>query len=415
MPVFRSFVSARLLLSAICLALITAGCSVSAEDVVSIHQTLETGESESPTHRFELVQGELPISEDRLVQFIEFVESETGRAFITPPRIAVQSIEDFEAGLELTDEDLAEAAADAEVDTRYLQAIGQTSLGPDRLLEVLLEIFSSSELILGYFDPDEDTLYLPPAGEDNEEFESTLVHELVHALDHQHVDLAKFLELAETADRERAEGRFEILTVAEGRASAVENRWMANNGIEPDLDVALEPFADVPPSILLSTALPYELGAQMIDGLGGADDTWYLYDELPQSGEQAFFPNKLDRDAPVSMSTPDADGEVLDQGVFGAEAAFLWLIGHTLDPSSDEALAAFTAIDGWRGGAWVLWGDEDESCLRGRISADSARDLDEFASAFEDWQAGAVGRGVTSDIDVDGDELQITACAPYIS
>lgn len=403
--------------AAVCLALISSACSVSTELAVSPIETSDTSTSEieATGARFELVEGELPITEERLIGFIEFVESTTGRTFQTPPRIAVQSVEDFEAGLAPTPDDLAEAEASADIDARYLQALGQTTLGPDELLDVVLQSLSSADLILGYFDPDEDTLYVPADGDVDGQFESVLVHELVHALDHQYVDLSALLEAAETADLERTEGSFQILAVAEGRASAVQHQWMDDNDVERETDVDLEPFADVPPSVLLSIALPYELGEQMIDQLGGVDDTWYLYADLPQSSEQAMFPERLNHDEPITLAIPTADGQALDQGVFGADAMLLWLVGHSLEPDQNDVISGLIAIDGWGGGAWVLWGDERQSCLRAHATGDTQRDLDEMASAFEDWELGAVGRGVETGVDVGDDVLEVTACAPYVS
>ncbi|MBT6444323.1 MAG: hypothetical protein HOK58_04970, partial [Acidimicrobiaceae bacterium] len=180
-----------------------------------------------------VVRGELPLSADNVNRLIAFVEEDTGRAFVRPPVIVAQSPDDFFAGLE---EDLGDFNADAEVSVRGLQALGLTTRGVGDVTRSFEAMLLSPEGILDYYDPIPDELYVPIGAPGDDDFRSLLVHELTHALDGQHADLSVLDDLIAQGDES---GNYEPLlalqAVAEGRASSVQNQWMAENGVVQEL------------------------------------------------------------------------------------------------------------------------------------------------------------------------------------
>ena len=356
-----------------------------------------------------VVQGQLPLEVAEVNELIAFVESETGRLFLRPPTIVAQSTEVFFANLE---EDLAEFDETADITVRTMQALGLTSLGVDEVNNAIQALLASPSGVAGYYDPDVDELYVPIDAQAEDEFRSLLVHELTHALDDQYVDLGALDVLSDEAE---ITGNFEpvvaLQAVGEGRATAVQNRWMRANGVsapegtEADL-LALE---TVPPAFVLGLSLPYAFGEQFIEGQGGPANTWDLLDNPPASSEEFLVPGATG-EAVTDVAPPPADGPVLDDIVFGASDLFTWLLGESLDPDPSLIFPTFAAIDGWAGGRSVLWGDDTESCVRIALVADSKADLDEIQGAIELWAERGNDRSVT----VEDDQITATSCAPYV-
>ena len=104
-------------------------------------------------------------------------------------------------------------------------------------------------------------------------FRSTVVRELVHALDGQHIDLVAVEDAIEAAsDADNFDELFSRAAIIEGRAISVQVRWDAANDFvqSPDLPAGAE---NVPPAALLAVALPYSFGLQYIEMNGGVADT----------------------------------------------------------------------------------------------------------------------------------------------
>ena len=356
-----------------------------------------------------VVQGELPLSTDDVNQLIAFVEEDTGRAFVRPPVIVAQSPDDFFAGLE---DDLGDFNADAEVSVRGLQALGLTTRGVGDVTRSFEAMLLSPEGILGYYDPIPDELYVPVGAPGDDDFRSLLVHELTHALDGQHADLSVLDDLVAQGDES---GNYEPLlalqVVAEGRASSVQNQWMAENGVVQELPDDLGAIEDVPAALVLALSVPYAFGEQYIEANGGAAETWDLLENPPASSEvfMVAFGNTGD-EAIIDLATPAADGPVLDDVVFGASDIFVWLLGESLDPDPALIFPTLAAIDGWAGGRAVLWGNNSQSCMRIAVATDSTNDLAEIEEVTRLWAGNNPDRSVRLEADL----VIVTGCAPYV-
>lgn len=356
-----------------------------------------------------VLRGELPLSTVEVNALISFIEADTGRSFLTPPVIVAQSNQDFFAGLQ---DDLGDFQADAEVSVRGLQALGLTTSGVAEVTQTFQDLLLSPEGILGYYDPIPDELYVPIDTPGDDAFRSLLVHELTHALDGQYTDLTVLDDLAAEGDES---GNYEPLlalqAVAEGRASSVQNRWMAANNVVQEVPDDLGAIEDVPPALVLSLSLPYAFGEQYIESNGGAAGTWDLLENPPLTSEVFMVAFGSVRDEViVDVATPAADGPVLDEVVWGAADIFTWLLGESLEPDPALIFPTIAAIDGWAGGRAVLWGNDSQSCMRIAVAADSANDLTEIEQATSLWAGDNPDRAVR----LQGDLVTITGCAPYV-
>jgi len=356
-----------------------------------------------------VVQGELPLSTDEVNGLISFIEEETGRAFLRPPVIVAQSSEAFFSGLQ---DDMGDFQADAEVSVRTLQALGLTAKGVSEVTQAFQDLLLSPEGILGYYDPAPDELYVPVDAGGDDAFRSLLVHELTHALDGQYTDLNVLEVLVDQGDET---GNYEpviaLQAVAEGRASAVQNRWMAENGVVQPVPDDLGAIEDVPPAMILSLSIPYAFGEQFIESNGGPAATWDFLEKPPASSEVFMTGFGDASDEPIiDVPTPAADGPVLHEAVYGAADIFVWLLGESLEPDPELIFPTIIAIDGWAGGRAVLWGDNNQSCVRVAIAADSETDLIEIQNATGLWAADNADRTV----ELDNDLVVVTGCAPYM-
>lgn len=357
-----------------------------------------------------VVRGELPLASSEVDALLAFIEEQTGRPFRRPPVIVAQSGDDFIDGLQ---DDMEDFEADAETSVRQLQALGLTDRGVGEVAAAFEALLLSPEGILGYYDPDTDELYVPVGAEADDEFRSLVVHELTHALDGQYSDLSRLDQLVDEAE---VTGEYEpvgaLQAVAEGRASAVQNAWEDANEFTRDTPDDLGAAADVPPALLLSLSIPYVFGEQWVLLNGGPSGTWDALDEPPPSSEVYLIPGTPDSEPIVDVPTPATDGPVLDEFDFGAVDILVWLLGESLEPDPATIVPTLTAIDGWAGGRAVLWGDDDESCLRIVIAADTDADLGELETAFELW----ADRGQSADrsVSLDNDRVTVTGCAPFV-
>ena len=374
----------------------------------------ETGEVVAEEPRFELI-GELDLTTAEVNDMVAFVEASAGRDFLRPPVIEVQSIEDFEAELVPSPEIAALMEESAEANARLYQALGYTAQGVGELANSLADLGQSTDFISGRYDPTADVVYMPEGVLVGDEFNAILVHELLHALDGQHVDLVGLLDrLEELAGADTGtDEAFSIIAVVEGRATAVQFEWMFANNVIPSQTDIPEAFNTVPAAAINAAILPYQLGAQSIIELGGPAETWDLYDDFPTSSEQMVFPSRIGNDEPIAVEAPLVEGEIFFEGVNGVEGLLILGLGDTLEPEPALIFEILAAAEGWGGDHFVLSGDKNQSCLTGSIAADTPEDLAELESLFSGWSARETASPVTRTAVVDAGLLTISSCAPF--
>ncbi len=278
-------------------------------------------------------------------------------------------------------------------------------LVPDtlRLRELLMDLYT--EQIAGYYDPVTRALHVVETAT-AAAIRPVMAHELVHALQDQHVDIDSLIDRSRGNDRQMA-----AQAALEGHATLVMFALLAEDAARGPVDVATLPDpgvqlraafesseGDFPvfrraPDIIRETLLfPYVAGASFVrqlwqGGFGGATaHTAPLGRWLPQSTEQVLDPLTRFADVPdapteLRFEAP-ADGSLIYENSLGAFETRVLLTSHvgpspTLGAGWDgDRYALLDAGGGARALVWVsVW--------------DDAQAADAFVSAFD----GLVARG----------------------
>lgn len=277
----------------------------------------------------------------------------------------------------------------------------------------LREIVSTlyGEQVAGFYDPRRDRLALVRgAGVDD----ITLAHELTHALEDQHVDLARLGSGGTADDRATAEQ-----ALVEGTATAVMERYAARWPSEAPLGDALAGLTQVtdgtplPSYILRSMIFPYIQGETFVEALLDADrGDWGLVDVAlrarpPQTSAEILDPDRwlrAEQPLPVSLrgaAPPRAGGWRRVAGsTLGAED-----LAALLAPENGPAVAR-SVTAGWRGGRYALWrrgplvdADCPAPCRRRdalvmAVRMDNQREAHALGIPLNRWLSGRLGARV---------------------
>ena len=310
-----------------------------------------------------------------------FVEKTRGLRFLDPVDVAVvgdAAFRRFLAGGEPTER------SDADVATGVLRALG------------LLD--NDDRGLLGEFDPDTvagfydtETKELVVRGPILTPFvRQVLVHELTHALDDQHFDLAPDL-----IDDDAALA-FEALV--EGDAVVVESRYLASLPESERRAAAAEEVAfgagagRIPDIVAELGAFPYRDGPRLVSALlaaGGLPRLDAAFRSPPVSSAEVLHPEQfLDGPGRAAVPPVSADGRVVDQGVLGE--VILRLVLATSLPRERAASAAA----GWAGDRYVAWSVGRRTCLRATVVMANAAEAAELAAGLRQWANDHAGASV---------------------
>jgi len=269
-----------------------------------------------------------------------------------------------------------------------------------------------TEQVAGFYDPDSTALYVlddqAPAA-----LESLLMHELVHAVQDQWVDLAAVT--APELDNDRSSA---AQAAIEGHAMLVMMEH-AMSAAQPDLDVVAMPgFAALvrpaldgvhdqypalggAPRIIQETLLlPYTEGAAYVQAVWAARGARVpLGDMLPASTEQVARPERFTSSAPdtptsVGLRVSDEVDTLLDDVLGYAETRIF------LEELAGEAAGA--AADGWDGDRWALVTDGARSGVVWSLVFDSEGARDRFASTVTPHLSALPNRASLGTMEVDG-------------
>ncbi|NIO30317.1 MAG: hypothetical protein GTN75_00800 [Gemmatimonadetes bacterium] len=279
---------------------------------------------------------------------------------------------------------------------RVASAYKAFGLVPDTvdLRELLVDLLL--EQAIGYYDPVRDVLFVRDEAPD-EMLESVLVHELVHALQDQHVDLDSLLNAVS-----RNDARTAIQAAVEGHATVAMMAWQFSQmtgssvsgeqlpEIGPEMAAALADPSQFPqlaaaPAIVREPMLfVYLGGARLVQRLWRTQEGRPLpFGEwLPASTEQLLHTERLlewrDSPTPLQLAEPGGGWRVVyadDLGQLEIQVYFREHLGST-------ALAD-RAADGWDGDAYALLDRNGERALVWYTAWDSPLDADEFADAYK--------------------------------
>lgn len=332
-----------------------------------------------------------------------FVERERGLEFITPVEVTMADEARFD---ELLFADFDEDAQSRLDTANVLKALGlvPADLDIDATLRQLL-----GAGVLGFYDPETGELVI--RGQAITPYtRQTIVHELTHALDDQHfgLDRPQYDDLTDETD-------FGFSATVEGNARRVDAAYVRSLSAadqrrrdqeESQFGTATQPLlAGIPAVLLKILQAPYEYGQLFVEGLLQAGGQSLLDSAItlpPTTSTEVLHPDSFLRGwSTTVVDAPDADGQVVDEGVFGE-----LMTQFTLEDSEGPAVAA-NASSGWAGDHYVIWEDGGgSSCIRIAYEMQTDKDLEELEDAYTSW---AAPRGAT--VERVGERVEVTSCA----
>jgi len=302
-------------------------------------------------------------------------------------------------------------AAEAEADARAWAAFGLIPPGTDlrRLYTDLL-----AEQVAGFYDPETNEMFVI-GGDFGPLEEFTYSHEVVHALQDQHLGLDELtdVEPGEISD----DAGLAMTALYEGDATVASLDYvLANPALAARIaggalvDQPETPVLNAaPPVLALWLMFPYLGGQPFVEAIradGGWDAVDAAYDDLPVSSEQILHPEKYlgERDAPTPVDLPDlaptlgAGWEIVDENNLGELQVAIMLAdlepGQGLNAMTGAIAlpeAANAAAAGWDGDWYQLWGNGDREVLAWRSVWDSEEDAAAFAAALRAYDEGRLG------------------------
>ncbi len=306
------------------------------------------------------------------------VEQATGLRFTSPPRSAMRSREQvYQYLVRKLDEELPPSRLHG-LETTY-RLFG---LLPDTLdlRPLLLDLYT--EQVAGFYDPDSATLF-GVEGADRSQLRLVLAHELIHALQGQHLPLDSILDQRENNDRLAAaqailEGQatlasLEVLAPGQGVASNPQFWELYREQIRRQQS-SMPVFRRAPLVLRETLIFPYLQGAEFMHWWEreGRDSRPYG-PRMPVSTEQVLHPERYARgDAPVRLAFAQ-EAEVAYEDVLGE--AEIRVIQATL-AGSDEVQTVVPI--GWGGDRYRLYESPEGPALVWYAVWDDARSAARF-------------------------------------
>ena len=248
--------------------------------------------------------------------------------------------------------------------------------------------------VLGFYDDEAKELFVAGNPDDDLSLavQSTMVHELTHALTDQHFDFGGRSHAL--ADQNLDEEAFALSALVEGDAELVRTLWSdkyltSGQRRQAELETTGDPsdFANIPNYVIQSLYFPYGSGLEFVTALhdkGGFAAVDDAYRQPPTSTEEILHPERF---VPGRQWTRPPLADLA--GATGCAAVDASTIGEfdmyqVLDEflAADEARAAAA---GWNGDAYRLVRCGTAVGMVDRWQADTAGDLDELADSLGRW------------------------------
>lgn len=353
-------------------------------------------ETEEPTEA--PTESELP---DDMVRSMSLIESQVSklRGISTEEEIAKELIseEDLE---EIVREDFFADYSDEDAarDAQILAALGLLPYDFD-LKSFYNELYS--EQIAGFYDDEEQAMYVVQGAGFGGYEKMTYAHEYTHFLQDQAYDLENGLGLNDDACEADSERCAAITALIEGDAVMSEYLWFQNHGTRADYNDIVEMYENyespvldsAPPYMSADLYFPYDIGltfVQLLFDEGGYEAVDEAYANVPVSTEQILHPERYPDDVPLAVDLPDltevlgGDWYLYDQNVMGEWYTFLILNKAYETAFQLEEETAAAAAEGWGGDAYAFYlnPDTDDVIFVMDTTWDTTQDANEFADAF---------------------------------
>ena len=343
-----------------------------------------------------LVVSEDPALQRMAAELLPDLADRAGLELREPVRVEWRSRAELEGYLRLkVDEELPAAEADRLV--RSYALLGLVPSGLD-LRGVLMDLYL--EQVAGFYDPDSTALWVLD-DQAEQDVQTVLLHELVHAVQDQEASLDSI-----TAPHLGSDRRTAAQAAIEGHATLVMLEAMLEQGTGQAIDLSeLTDFAATLGPILESARSQYpslaaaprilqeSLLFPYLAGAGFVLETWSSSDGrpapfgsmLPTSTEQILHPERFvgaERDDPVRLQLQLDDGTA----EFEDELGELGLRVFALEQLADSA---GVLARGWDGDAFVLHASASGDGLTWAIAWDTGAARDAFVTAVQasGWSA----------------------------
>lgn len=279
--------------------------------------------------------------------------------------------------------------------------------GETEVSEAMGEVYGDS--VIGYYSDDRIVLVVDDADSFRVD-RSTLVHELVHALQDQRFGLGRE---GETIDERRAE-----TGLIEGEANYVPTIYDERCGVEWEcLETADRETAELQQrpfnvGLFVSIYAPYAAGSPFVASLHdteGWDAVDRAFDERPTSTSQLIRPERYPDVVPETVAVKDrsTDGwepfviededgnasaelrtETIGEATLFASLFANGVVARPIDEGADDLGRynySYPATEGWAGDAFVAYHDADDRNRTGHVwelAWESEADAVEFADAY---------------------------------
>jgi hypothetical protein len=316
-----------------------------------------------------------------LPRLMDFVEKTRGLDFTRTVVFETLDPSDFEGDGPKPSE--SEVALYVAQETAFYKALG---LLPAASAPLDISPGAIQERIAGLYNSRDNRLKVRDV-EPSPFVEEVLVHELTHALDDQHFDLAR-ADLYVHDDE--AGATFDAL--AEGDARWVEVQYVEamSAGDQAAAQAARQKISGsgpaFPPAIEGLLSFPYSAGAAFVDALreqGGATRVNQAFRKPPTTTAQILEPERYlapEDDGP-SVRRPQPAGESFRRGSLGELFVYLMVSG------TSDATAARTAAKAWAADRYVAYTADERACVSARISIRDGAEPRMLRDALQRWAA----------------------------
>ena len=253
-----------------------------------------------------------------------------------------------------------------------------------------------TEQIAGFFDPEENQMYLV---EDASAYENaqTLAHEYTHFLQYNNPLFgSKMQSYDDDYCEDHGEACVVIEALSEGDATLTENLTnvdsiIGKNNINSGEYSPSNVFDNAPKFFTESLLFPYYYGYDFVSYYylkGGFDAVNDLFINLPQSIEQIMHPEKYLKDEPVTVtlepfrSIIDKEFEIVHEDVMNEADIYMVLTcGYQEDWQLSERQGAIGA-DGWGGGSFLFAEKDDKPLLFTKVVWDDQKEAEDAETVF---------------------------------
>ena len=323
---------------------------------------------------------------DKVAADVPQIEKAIGVKFKTPPRLELRTRDQVRELLlqKMREPQVQKDLANEEATYKLLGMLPDTLHLADLFVKVL------TEQILGYYDPKTKILYVVQGAPDDYDG-ITIMHELVHALQDQYVNLDSLEHLTGDDDRAAAaqaviegEATYEQVYIMAGGSgnliAQLPGGWDSMRETIRQAQTTQPIFSSAPMVIQETLLFPYINGAEFVRRFKAQRKGQFPLLDLPVSTEQvmddsAYFARK--RDIPSTIVLPHIPGTV-DENDFGEFGTRLFLYQHLKDQDRSIRGAA-----GWDGDRYALVKTPSGNALVWVTVWDTRLDGAEFMSAID--------------------------------